>query len=158
MDLPRDTPLFALRSDLITAGHGHKTTHFLRARDPLSPGFHQPAFFWPRVHSVCSKPEVSCHYCLMPLDGKSGRIFPVPGSHRVYSFPAHGVLLPPRVCQLQAYDTPPLTSLLHHNFSLLCVFWTVVSFGQPDLICFLLSQIPTTHVLNYLVLFYTSQQ
>lgn len=45
-------------------------------KGPISPWVHQPAFFWPRAHTLCSKMRsaVSMAWCL--LVGKSGRSWP----------------------------------------------------------------------------------
>ena len=130
---------------------------FSQGKDPLSLEFHQPSFFWPRVHSVCSKlrSAVTTAWCL--LMGKSGRIWPRLSLQVLLanSCPRQWrsllCLLPtesscPRSLSAPGLWHPPLSSLLHHNFTLLCIL-DCGFFCQPDLICFLLSQIPTTHVL-----------
>lgn len=140
---------------------------FSQGKDPLSPEFHQPAFFWPRVHSVCSKPRsaVTTAWCL--LMGKSGRIWPrlslqvLLANSCPQQWRSLLCLLPtesscPRSLSAPGLWHPPLSSLLHHNFTLLCVFWTVVLLPTWS---HLLSTFPDSYdtCSNHHVLFYTSQ-
>lgn len=100
--------------------------------------------------------EVSRHHCLTPLDGEEWENLTqtvTPSAACQFLSPAvtecassHGVLLPPESVgsrlmtpMTQFSPPPPLLSLV---CILDCGFLC-----QPDLICFLLSQIPTTHVL-----------
>lgn len=102
--------------------------------------------------------EVSCHHCLVPFDGvpwENLTQIVTPSAACQFLSPAvtesavpsaHGVLLPlesvsSRLMTPTTQFSPP--PQLHSPVCIVdCGF-----FCQPDLICFLLSQIPTTHVL-----------